>query len=69
MRRQLLVAEAGTGWVRGVHAADGAGEIITGGVYAIRAGMTVEDLAGTWAPYLTMYEALRLAAPSRSAAM
>jgi mercuric reductase len=31
-------------------------------VYAIRAGMTVQDLAGTWAPYLTMSEALRLAA-------
>jgi mercuric reductase len=62
-----LVVEAATGRVRGVHAvADGAGEIITAGVYAIRAGMTVEDLAGTWAPYLTMPEALRLAAQSFS---
>jgi mercuric reductase len=26
--------------------------------------MTAEDLAGTWAPYLTMPEALRLAARS-----
>ncbi len=58
-----LVAEAGTGRIRGVHAvADGAGELITAGVYAIRTGMTVKDLAGTWAPYLTMSEALRLAA-------
>lgn len=58
-----LVAEAGTGRVRGVHAvADGAGEIITAAVYAIRARMTVPELAGTWAPYLTMSEALRLAA-------
>jgi hypothetical protein len=32
--------------------------------YVIRAGMTVEDLPGTWAPYLTMSEALRLAARS-----
>jgi mercuric reductase len=60
-----LVAEAGTGRVRGVHAvAAGAGELITAAVYAIRAGMTVQDLAGTWAPYLTMSEALRLAAQS-----
>lgn len=62
-----LVAEAGTGRVRGVHAvADGAGEIITAAVYAIRAQMTVSELAGTWAPYLTMSEALRLAAQSFS---
>jgi mercuric reductase len=62
-----LVAEAGTGRVRGVHAvADGAGEVITAGGYAIRAGLTVQDLAGTWAPYLTMSEALRLAAQSFS---
>jgi len=60
-----LVAEAATGRIRGVHAvADGAGEMITAGVYAIRSGITVEDLASTWAPYLTMSEALRLAAQS-----
>jgi mercuric reductase len=28
--------------------------------------MTVTDLAGTWAPYLTMSEALRLAAQAFS---
>jgi mercuric reductase len=62
-----LVAEAGTGRIRGVHAvADGAGEMVTAGVYAIRAQMTVSGLAGTWAPYLTMSEALRLAAQSFS---
>jgi mercuric reductase len=62
-----LVVEAATGRIRGVHAvADGAGEMITAGVYAIRAGMTVSDLAATWAPYLTMSEALRLAAQSFS---
>jgi pyruvate/2-oxoglutarate dehydrogenase complex dihydrolipoamide dehydrogenase (E3) component len=55
----------GTGRIRGVHAyADGAGEIITAAVYAIRAQMTVSGLADTWAPYLTMSEALRLAAQS-----
>jgi mercuric reductase len=58
-----LVAEAGTGRLRGAHVvADGAGEVITAAVYAIRAQMTVADLAGTWAPYLTMSESLRLAA-------
>lgn len=62
-----LVAEAGTGRIRGAHAvAEGAGEMITAAVYAIRAGMTVADLAGTWAPYLTMSEALRLAAQAFS---
>jgi mercuric reductase len=58
-----LVAEAGTGRVRGVHAvAGGAGEMITAASYAILAGMTVTDMAEAWAPYLTMSEGLRLAA-------
>jgi mercuric reductase len=35
-------------------------------VYAIRTGMTVSGPADTWAPYLTMSEALRLAAQSFS---
>jgi len=62
-----LVAEAGTGRVRGVHAvADGAGEMITAASYVIRAGMTVADLAEAWAPYLTMSEGLRLAAQAFS---
>ena len=30
--------------------------------YAIKAGMTVHEMANTWAPYLTMAESLRLAA-------
>ena len=51
------------GRVRGGHVvADAAGEVITAAVYAIRAQMTITDLAGTWAPYLTMPEVLRLAA-------
>jgi mercuric reductase len=58
-----LVAEARGGRVRGVHAvADDAGEMITAASYAIRAGMTVTDLAEAWAPYLTMSEGLRLVA-------
>ena len=62
-----LVVEAGTGRLRGVHVvADGAGDMISAAVYAIRAGMTVDDLADTWAPYLTMSEGLRLAAQAFS---
>jgi mercuric reductase len=58
-----LVAEAGTGRVLGVHAAlDGAGEVMLAATYAIKARMTVTDIVDTWAPYLTMSEALRLAA-------
>lgn len=58
-----LVTEAETGKVLGVHApADGAGEIMLVATYAIRAGMTVDDIADTWAPYLTMAESLRIAA-------
>ena len=58
-----LVADAATGKVLGVHAvADGAGELMLAATYAIKAGMTVDDLADTWAPYLTMAESLRLAA-------
>lgn len=58
-----IVAEAGTGRLLGVHAmAEGAGELITAAGYAIAAGSTVQQLADAWAPYLTMAEALRLAA-------
>lgn len=58
-----IVAEAGTGRLLGVHAlADGAGELITAATYAITAGLTVDQLAHTWAPYLTMAEGLKLAA-------
>ncbi len=37
-------------------------ELITAASYAISAGFTVDQLAGSWAPYLTAAEALRLAA-------
>lgn len=58
-----LVAEAGTGKVLGVHAAlDGAGDVILAATYAIKYGLSVDDLADTWAPYLTMSEAMRIAA-------
>jgi mercuric reductase len=58
-----LVAEAGSGRLLGVSVvADGAGEVIQAAVLAIEWDMTVEELASTWAPYLTMAEGLKLAA-------
>ena len=62
-----IVAESGTGRVLGVSAvADGAGDLILAGVYAVRFGLTVADLADAWAPYLTMAEGLKLAAQTFS---
>lgn len=58
-----IVAERGSGRVLGVHViAPGAGDVILAGVYAVKFGLSVHDLAGTWAPYLTMGEGLKLAA-------
>ena len=58
-----LVIDADTRKVLGVHAAlDGAGDVMLAATYAIKTGMTVDDVADTWAPYLTMSEALRIAA-------
>ena len=39
-------------------------ELMLAATYAIKFGLTVEDLAGTWAPYLTMSEGLKLVAQS-----
>ncbi len=58
-----LVADAGTGRLIGVQAvASEAGELIQTAVLAIRARMTVEELANTLFPYLTMVEGLKLCA-------
>jgi len=58
-----LIAERDSGRVLGVHLlAEGAGDAILAGVYAIEAGRTVADLAGSWDPYLTIGEAIHLAA-------
>jgi mercuric reductase len=58
-----LVAETGSRRMLGASIiADGAGEVIQSAVLAIKAGMTIEELASTWAPYLTMAEGLKLAA-------
>lgn len=58
-----LVAETGSRRLLGASiVADGAGDVIQSAVLAIKAGMTIEELASTWAPYLTMAEGLKLAA-------
>ena len=60
-----LVTERDSGRVIGVHMlADGAGDAILAGVYAIEAGLTVAQLAASWNPYLTIGEAIHLAAQS-----
>jgi len=46
--------------------ADGAGDAILAGVYAIEAHLTVAELADSWNPYLTIGEAIHLAAQSFS---
>ncbi len=47
----MLVADGTTGKVLGVHAlADDAGETMLAATYALRAGMTVDDVADAWAP-------------------
>lgn len=58
-----LVAEVGTGRLLGAQAvAPEAGELIQSAALAIRAGMTVQDLADQLFPYLTMVEGLKLCA-------
>lgn len=58
-----LVDDAESGRVLGVHVlADSAGDVILAGVYAVKSGMTITEVAETWAPYLTMAEGLKLAA-------
>jgi len=60
-----LVTEAGSGRLIGVQAVTPeAGELIQTAALAIRARMTVEELANQLFPYLTMVEGLKLAAQS-----
>ncbi len=62
-----LVADAGSGRLIGVQAvAPEAGELIQTAVLAIRARMTVQELADQLFPYLTMVEGLKLAAQTFS---
>ncbi|MFO1112267.1 MAG: mercury(II) reductase [Bradyrhizobium sp.] len=58
-----LVAEAGSGRLLGVQAvAPEAGELIQSAALALRARLTVHDLADQLFPYLTMVEGLKLCA-------
>ena len=62
-----MVAERGSGRLLGVQAvADNAGELIQTAVMALRAPMTVDDIAGELFPYLTMVEGLKLCAQTFS---
>jgi len=58
-----LVAEKGSGRLLGAQIlAAEAGEVIQSAALALRAGLTIEDLAGQLFPYLTMVEGLKLCA-------
>jgi mercuric reductase len=58
-----LIADAKTSRLLGAHiVAENAGEVIYTATLAVKFGLTVEDLKGTMAPYLTMAEGLKLAA-------
>jgi mercuric reductase len=58
-----LVADAGTRKLLGAHIlAAEAGEMITETAIAIKNGLTIEDLASAFHPYLTLSEGIKLAA-------
>ena len=60
-----LVAERESGRIVGAHLVGaGAGDVILAASLAIQTGMTVEQLASGWNPYLTLGEGLYLAAQS-----
>lgn len=60
-----VVADADTGRILGITAvAKDAGELAAAGVYIVAAGMTVNQVANSWAPYLTMAEAIKIACQS-----
>lgn len=60
-----IVAEADTGRILGITAvAKEAGDIAAAGVYILQAGMTVDQVANLWSPYLTMAEGIKIAAQS-----
>jgi mercuric reductase len=60
-----VVADADTGRILGITAvAKDAGELAAAGVYILTAGMTVQQVADSWAPYLTMAESIKIACQS-----
>lgn len=63
-----IVADRKDRRVLGVHMlAPGAGDVLLAAVYAVKFGLTVADLADTWAPYLTMAEGIKLTAQAFTA--
>ncbi|GAA3693431.1 mercury(II) reductase [Zhihengliuella alba] len=70
--KAVLISDRRDGKVRGFHmVGDSAGDVVTAAAYAIAGGLTVEQIASLWAPFLTMSEALRITAQSapRSASL
>ncbi|WP_407792073.1 mercuric reductase MerA (plasmid) [Streptomyces sp. L7] len=62
-----IVTEAKTGRIVGLTAvAKDAGDLAATGVYILEAGMTVDQVANMWSPYLTMAEGIKIAAQSFS---
>ncbi|MBE4719337.1 mercury(II) reductase [Pseudarthrobacter sp. AB1] len=60
-----IVADADTGRIVGITAvAKDAGDLAAAGVYILEAGMTVDQVANLWSPYLTMAEGIKIAAQS-----
>jgi len=60
-----MVADQTSGEVLGVHIlAANAADAILAATYALEARMTVEQIAGTWTPYLSMAEGIKLVAQS-----
>ena len=60
-----VVADADTGRILGLTAvANDAGELAAAGVYLLEAGVTVDQVARQWAPYLTMAEGIKIACQS-----
>jgi mercuric reductase len=60
-----IVADSQTGLIVGITAvAKDAGEIAAAGVYIMEAGMTVDQVATMWSPYLTLAEGIKIACQS-----
>lgn len=60
-----IVADADTGRIVGITAVGKeAGDLAAAGVYILEAGMTVDQVANLWCPYLTMAEGIKIAAQS-----
>jgi mercuric reductase len=62
-----VVADARTGEILGITAVAGAaGDLAAAGVYLLEAGLTVQQVAHLWCPYLTMAEGIKIACQSFS---